>query len=70
MLNGLGDKVWAAFIGIPLAWVGSFEWRLRGKVNQTYCDRAHGALEKKVDEVREEVKKQGDRIIEYLLDNR
>ena len=58
MINGW-DKILGAF-AVPLVWVGSMEWRMRGKVGkdrfedlQKYLDTRFNTLEKMIDDKEE-----------------
>lgn len=45
--------VWAPFVALG---GGSIEWRLRNKVSKDTCQALHGGLEKKVSEMKVELK--------------
>jgi len=62
------EKLIAA-LGLPTLWLASIEWRLRTKINDNLCKERCGNLEKRLDEIKEEVKEQGDRIIKFMTEN-
>jgi len=62
-MNGL-EKF---FIGIPIAIIGWFEWRIRGKVNGKFCDERSDHIIQEMNSIKKEVQAQGDRIIDYLI---
>ena len=53
------DNGWSKIIlalGIPMAWLGSFEWRLRGKVDQKFCKEVSDTLKEDIKEIKADVK--------------
>jgi hypothetical protein len=69
MANGGWEKIVLA-VAMPLAWLGSFEYRLRGKVNKGFCDERSQNLEGQIADVKKEVQKQGDRIMTHLMNQK
>ena len=54
MENGWSKIILA--VALPIAWLGSFEWRLRGKVDHKYCHEVSQTLKEDIKEIKIDVK--------------
>jgi len=47
MINGNLGKIIAA-VTVPVAWLASFEWRLRSKVDHKHCTAVSGPIQQQM----------------------
>jgi len=64
-LNDVLKYIWA----IPVAWVGSMEWRLRDKIGSREFDALQKSMETRFDDLREYNEKQTKTILREIRKN-